>query len=61
MIGLAAAMGLSPRDFGAMSVFEFNAAVTGYMRAHVPDDAKGMSSAEEDALWEFIQERPHVH
>lgn len=61
MIGLAAAMGFSPRAFGEMSVFEFNAAVTGYLRAHAPEDKTAISPAEEDALWEFIQERPHVH
>ena len=43
-----------------MSLWEFQAAVAGWMRANVPDDGKD-DHADTDALWSMMQERGYVH
>lgn len=48
---MGAAMGFSPREVGEMSMWEFQAAVAGWMKAHVPEDAGAASDAELENVW----------
>lgn len=52
MIGVAAAMGFSPQQFDAMSMFEFRAARTGWAAANGAGETKpaSLSDAEDEAL-----------
>lgn len=54
--GLGAAMGFTPQQVGAMSLWQFMAAVKGYAKANNPDDGKSLTAAEEDALWAAVAE-----
>ena len=38
-----------------MSVFEFNAAMQGWIDAHVPEKPGAMTDAERDIAWEAVQ------
>ncbi|WP_298958769.1 gene transfer agent family protein [uncultured Methylobacterium sp.] len=50
----AAAMGLSPVDLRAMSLWQFAATVDGFNRARDPDAPEPLTPAEEDALWSWL-------
>lgn len=39
-----------------MSMWQYAAAIEGYIKANTPDDGK-MSSAEVDEVWQWMQER----
>lgn len=47
---------MSPIDVDALSLWQFNAAVEGYLDAHVPED-RSMSGAEADEIWAWMQEK----
>lgn len=47
-------MGFSPHEVQRMSVWQYLAILEGYSAAHDPDGEKRLSSAEVDALWEFV-------
>lgn len=47
-------MGFSPQQVGAMSVWQYMAALDGYIAANSVDDDKGLSSKEEDELAEWL-------
>jgi hypothetical protein len=46
-------MGYSPQQVNAMSMWQFTAAVDGYVKANGGEDK--MSSAEADELWNWLQ------
>ncbi len=48
-------MGFTPSQCKEMSVWEFMAAVDGYVEAHSTDDSS-LTTQEVDELWEWIQE-----
>lgn len=55
-------MGFSPRQVDAMSVWEFQAAVDGYLRANGAESNGGLTDADEEELWQMIQsEGAYVH
>ncbi len=56
LYGAGAAMGFTPADVKACSVWEFGAALSGYVAANTPPD-KSLKSDDADALWEMVQER----
>lgn len=39
-----------------MSLWQFQAAVDGYVKAHSPDDGK-MTASEVDDVWKWLQEK----
>lgn len=48
---------MTPRDVGACSIWEMDAAITGWARANSADTNDGdMSDAEADALWEMVKD-----
>lgn len=49
-------IGFAPGEVSAMSVWQFNAAVAGYVRAHAPEGGAGLSESEEDRLWARIKD-----
>ncbi len=52
--GTGAAMGFGPQAVRAMSIFQFQAAVDGYLTAHCPEDTASLSDKERDELWDLI-------
>ncbi len=54
--GTGAVLGFTPRDIKEMSMWEFMAALEGYVKANSADDGK-MSSAEVDDVWKWMQEK----
>jgi len=48
-------MGLSPAEVNRLSVFQYMAALEGFIEANSHDSEKALSEAEKDALWDFIQ------
>ncbi|MBF2716263.1 hypothetical protein [Agrobacterium vitis] len=52
--GNGAAMGFAPQSVRAMSMFQFFAAVDGWMKANVPEEETALSEREREELWEFI-------
>lgn len=47
-------MGFTPREVGQMSVWQYMAALEGYIAANTPEDDKGLTKAEEDDLAEWL-------
>ncbi|MVA21099.1 hypothetical protein GOZ94_19325 [Agrobacterium vitis] len=47
-------MGFAPQSVRAMSMFQFFAAVDGWMKANVPEEETALSEREREELWEFI-------
>lgn len=47
-------MGFSPQQVREMSIWQFTAAWDGFVQANSPED-KGLSDAEVDDLWEWIE------
>ena len=50
---------MTPAEVRACSIWEFDQAVAGWTEAHVPEDPAGggLSAAEEDELWAWMQEK----
>lgn len=48
-------MGFTPQQINDMSIWQFMAAVDGYVEAKMPDDG-GLTAKEVDELWEWVQE-----
>lgn len=53
--GLGAVMGFSPEAVGELSLWQFAAAVEGYVEANSQDDG-ALSTQEIDELWAWVQE-----
>lgn len=54
---------MTPREVKACSMWEFTAAVDGWIAAHTAgdeNDASSLSEAERDALWEVVQEKQGI-
>lgn len=49
-------MGFSPQEVNAMSVWQFMAAVDGYVKAHSQEDGT-LSEKEKDDVWEWLQSK----
>ena len=47
-------MGFTPQDVGRMSVWQYMAALDGYIAANFSEDAKGLSAKEEDELAHWL-------
>lgn len=47
-------MGFTPQQVRAMSLWQFHAAVNGYIAAHTPKDKQGLSEDEADELFDWI-------
>lgn len=37
-----------------MSMWQFMAAIDGYVKANTPEDNQGLSTAEKEELWEWL-------
>jgi hypothetical protein len=48
-------MGFHPQAVRAMSMFQYFAAVDGFMKANSPDDQKSLSDKEKDDLFAWIE------
>lgn len=48
-------MGFTPQEVGKMSMWQYMAAVDGYVRAQGGEEK--MSNAEADDLWNWLQEK----
>ena len=51
-------MGFSPQQIDRMSVWQFMAALDGWMQGH--GGGGGLTEAEKDELWDWMQTRPPV-
>ena len=49
-------MGFSPREVRKMSLWQFMAALDGYIAANSPDADKRLTAQEEDELWTLIED-----
>lgn len=49
-------IGLSPIEVNRLSMWEYDAAVTGWSKANNPDD-KGLTETDTDALWQGVISR----
>ncbi|MDQ0456046.1 hypothetical protein [Rhizobium paknamense] len=47
-------MGFSPQQVRAMSMFQFFAALHGWMTANVPEEENALSDREREELWAFV-------
>jgi len=47
-------MGFTPQQVGKMSVWQFIAAVDGYVAANTPEDDKSLTQKEKDELAEWL-------
>lgn len=47
-------MGLSPQEVLGLSVFDYLAALDGFIEANDPESEKRLSEQEKDALWDWI-------
>jgi hypothetical protein len=54
--GVGAAMGFTPQQVNAMSMWQFAAAFDGYVKANGGGEEK-MSNAEADDLWKWLQSK----
>lgn len=54
--GAAAVVGYTPQQVNEMSMWQFMAAVDGYIKANTPDDGK-MTEPEVDELWDWLQSK----
>lgn len=48
-------MGYTPQQVNDMSMWQYLAAVEGYVRANDPDASKELSAQEADDLWQWLQ------
>ncbi|MET3601811.1 hypothetical protein [Martelella mangrovi] len=55
--GAGAVMGFTPQQVNEMSMWQFNAALEGYVEANSADESAGkLSQSEADEIWEWMQE-----
>lgn len=47
-------MGFTPQQVGEMSVWQYMAALDGYVAANTPEGERGLSKAEEDELADWL-------
>lgn len=47
-------MGFSPQQINAMSMFQYFAALDGFIAANSADEDKKLTQDEKDELWEWI-------
>jgi hypothetical protein len=50
-------MGFSPAEVDRMSVWQFMAALDGYIEANSSDEDKSLSGQEADEIWEWLQSK----
>ena len=50
-------MGFTPQQVGRMSVWQYLAALDGYVAANNPDAAKSLTDEEADELFEWLESR----
>lgn len=48
-------MGLSPEEVDRLSVWQYLAALAGYISANSVDEDKKLSESEKDELWDWIK------
>lgn len=48
-------MGFTPQQIDRMSVFQYLAALDGFVEAHGGDKANALSGDEADDLWQWLQ------
>ena len=53
--GTGAAIGFTPQEVNEMTMWQFMAAVDGYVTANSSEDNKGMSKKEQDDVWRWMQ------
>jgi hypothetical protein len=59
--GTGAVVGLTPRDVDRLSMWEFMAAVEGWIKANSSEDSSGsLGSKEADEIWEWMQQQQPV-
>ncbi len=49
-------MGFTPQEVRAMSMFQYFAAVDGFIKANSIDDDKVLSDKEKDEIWDWLEE-----
>ncbi len=50
-------MGFTPQEVNAMSMWQFNAALEGYVAANTAGESAGkLSQSEADEIWNWMQE-----
>jgi len=54
--GTGAAIGFTPQEVNEMTMWQFMAAVDGYIQANSQDDGKSLSKKEADDIWKRMQE-----
>jgi len=54
-------MGLSPSEVMGLSVFQYLAALDGYIEANDPDGEKKLSETEKDDLWDWLNRDSDGH
>lgn len=47
-------MGYTPQQVNDMSLWQFMAAVDGYIAANTPENERGLSDKEKDELWNWL-------
>lgn len=53
-----AVVGFTPQQVNAMSLFQYQAAIDGYVEAHSSDDGAGkLSESDADEIWDWMQDR----
>ncbi|TCT42782.1 hypothetical protein [Martelella mediterranea] len=57
--GAGAAMGFTPQEVSAMSVWQFSAALDGYIRANSSEenDQTKLNDAQADEMWAWMQDQ----
>lgn len=53
--GSGIVMGMTPEEVDRTSLWKFMAAAEGFARANDPDAGKGLSAAEADDVWQWMQ------
>jgi hypothetical protein len=52
-------MGVAPSELKRLTIWEFNAVADRWIEAHAAGEG-GMSGAEQDEIWDWMQTRPKV-
>lgn len=53
-------MGMSPHQVLALSIFEYLAAVDGFIEMNDPDSGKKLSEAEKNDIWDWLESSPVI-
>lgn len=48
-------MGFTPQEVRRMSIWQYLAALEGYVLAHNPDADKALTESEKDDIWQWLQ------